>query len=77
MTNCAPNTLINGTVEYSTVPINESGAMRYELGTVASFACNAGFILIGFRERMCIDNTTTGVWTREPPICEGMTVNYF
>ena len=69
---CAPLVVPgNGTVEYSTVPVNESGELRYDLRTVVTFDCNVGYFLNGSSERECMTVSEKGVWSAASPICEG------
>ena len=39
-----------------------------ELGAVASYVCDIGFMLVGTEQRMCGVNA---MWTNSEPICEG------
>ena len=62
----------NGTV--STVSASNSHN-NYSLGSVATFSCNSGFVLVGQTTRVCEDKNggtvTTGTWSGSEPICEG------
>ena len=76
---CAPVAVPgNGTVEYSTVPVNESGELKYDLQTVVTFDCNVGYFLNGKSERTCMTVSEEGVWSAASPNCEGIhkTITY-
>ncbi len=49
---------------------------NYDLGTVATYACNAGFVLDlsigGSVTRTCVDNDEEGVFNRQGPNCIGI-----
>ena len=61
----------NGRV--SITPNNDSP--YYGLGSVATYSCNTGFVLVGQTTRVCDDTNggtvTTGTWSRSEPTCEG------
>ncbi|KAK8730889.1 hypothetical protein OTU49_007681, partial [Cherax quadricarinatus] len=42
----------------------------YGLGTVATYICNPGYILLGNTSRTC---DHTGHWTNQSPVCQGVT----
>ena len=43
----------------------------YDIGTIATYECNPGFILVGVITRDCVDSADgTGVFEGEAPICE-------
>ena len=45
----------------------------FEIGTVATHNCNAGFALVGDMTRTCMDDDQAdivGVWSRSAPTCE-------
>ena len=45
----------------------------FEIGTVATHTCIAGFALVGNMTRTCIDNEQAdivGVWSGSAPTCE-------
>ena len=45
----------------------------FEIGTVATHTCIAGFTLVGNMTRTCIDNEQAdivGVWSGSAPTCE-------
>ena len=62
----------NGTV--STVHASNSHN-NYSLGSVATFSCNVGFVLVGQTTRVCEDTNggtvATGTWNGSVPTCEG------
>ena len=46
----------------------------FEVVTIATHACNAGFALVGGMTRTCmVDDQVdvVGVWSGSPPTCEG------
>ena len=46
---------------------------EFEIGTVATHTCNAGFALVGFTTRTCMDDDQAdivGVWSGSAPTCE-------
>ena len=46
---------------------------EFEIGTVATHTCNAGFALVGFMTRTCMDDDQAdivGVWSGSAPTCE-------
>ncbi len=69
---CPPlQPITNGFITYA--PDNTSD---YDLGTVATYACNAGFVLDlslgGSEMRTCVDDNgldAIGVFDRQAPIC--------
>ena len=48
--------------------------LPYSLGSVATYSCNTGYVLVGQTTRVCQD-TNGGTWSERAPTCEGMT-NY-
>ena len=46
---------------------------EFEIGTVATHLCDAGFALIGNMNRTCVDDNQediVGVWSENAPACE-------
>ena len=46
---------------------------KFEIGTVATHTCSAGFALVGFMTRTCMDDDqadVVGVWSGNAPMCE-------
>ena len=46
---------------------------EFEIGTVATLTCNAGFSLVGEMTRTCMDDDQAdivGVWSGSAPTCE-------
>ena len=64
-----PN-IANGVITYSNI-----GTPNYSLGTVASYFCNAGFVLdlsVGSEMRTCIDDgddDAEGIFDMQEPAC--------
>ena len=65
--------IVNGAIAYA--PDNVA---NYELGTVATYSCNAGFILDlslgGTMTRTCVDDgdgDAEGIFDGQAPICVG------
>ena len=62
--------IANGMISYSV-----SGTPNHPLGTVATYSCNAGFVLdltVGSEMRTCIDdgdNDAEGVFSGQAPAC--------
>ena len=44
-----------------------------ELGAVASYVCDIGFMLVGTARRMCGVNA---MWTNSEPTCEGRNMQF-
>ena len=47
---------------------------QFEIGTVATHSCNAGYALVGDMTRTCEDDDQAdifGIWSGSPPSCEG------
>ena len=65
---CAPLTLINGDVSYSTSAVYG----RYPVGTTASFTCDNIYIRNGLDSSTC---NITGEWMDELPTCIGDKLN--
>ncbi len=65
---CPPLPAItNGMISYS-----PDVTPDYDLGTNATYTCEAGFYLEGDEVRMCVDDDgmdATGVWSGHEPIC--------
>lgn len=61
----------NGSVSYSTVAVNDTGVLRYNLLTIVSFVCSEGFFLNGTQERECTVDVGSGIWTGIAVSCEG------
>ena len=59
---CLPLILPNGTVQYSSIPLNG----RYYINTAASFTCECGWYLLGVRFATCHLNTG---WDQQMPQC--------
>ena len=64
---------MNGQVSYAT-----DMTSPYEIGTVATFTCNAGFSLDGAADTLtCADDDqldTVGTWGGTEPTCERMSI---
>ena len=46
---------------------------EFEIGTVATYLCDAGFALVGNMNRTCVDDNQAdivGVWSESAPTCE-------
>ena len=57
---------MNGLINYAPDDVAD-----YDIGTVASYQCNPGFILVGVTARDCVEAAdSTGVFEGEAPICE-------
>ena len=67
---CAPISLENGLVNYTTSPVKG----RYLVDTVASFSCDLGFYLNGTNSAIC---ETSKQWNNETPTCEGFYYLFF
>ena len=50
------------------------------LGSVATYSCNTGFVLLGQTARVCEDtnggSVSEGTWSESAPTCEGIFVTY-
>ena len=58
----------NGNVVYSG---DTDGVAPYEIGSNATFSCNAGYSLVGDKVRTCVEGTDTGgEWSGQPSNCE-------
>ena len=59
----------NGKVEFSSPPLN---------GSEALYSCDEGYILSGEETVTCLSHlkTVPGVWSRDPPICNGERLSY-
>ena len=47
---------------------------EFEIGTVATHLCDAGFALVGNMNRTCVDDNQediVGVWSENAPTCNG------
>ena len=65
---CPSLSLADGVITYAS-----DTAPLFEIGTVATHACNAGFALVGDMTRTCEDDDqadTVGVWSGSPPSCD-------
>ncbi len=62
----------NGSVNYSTTAVNNTGVLQYNLQTNAFIFCAEGFFLNGTQERECIVNLGSGIWTGIEAACEGI-----
>ena len=61
--------LKNGTIVYSSE--QES---RFDIGTVATYICDQGYVLNGTTLRACMEDDridTVGEWSRDAPTCLG------
>ena len=48
-------------------------ASEFEIGTVATYLCDAGFALVGNMNRTCVDDNqedVVGLWSENAPACE-------
>ena len=64
---CPELTLLNGMVTYTTDMMAD-----FEVATVATHSCDAGFVMQGSTTRTCVDDDgmdNVGVWTESPPTC--------
>ena len=65
---CSPlSTITNGTISYS-----PDVTPDHDLGTKATYTCEAGFYLEGSEVRVCMDDEgmdTIGVWSGQEPNC--------
>ena len=58
--------IINGFITYA--PDDEAD---YDIGTIATYACNPGFILVGNMTRDCVEAADgTGVFNGVAPVCK-------
>ena len=61
----------NGKVSVTPGP----NALSYGMGTVATYSCDPGYVLMGENTRNCEDKNggtvTTGVWSGTPASCQG------
>ena len=67
---CGPPTSIeNGEVEYG-LTLN---------GSVATYTCSEGYILMGPESITCLTDVTmiSGSWSASPPVCKGLTLYIF
>ncbi len=39
----------------------------YDMGTLALYSCDFGFILVGSESRLCVSG---GIWAGQPPECQ-------
>ena len=66
---CLPlSSIDNGEITYS-----GGAAIDYDLGTVATFSCSAGYSLLGNHTRVCLDDDqadTIGIWSGKSSSCE-------
>ena len=70
---CPSLNLTNGVITYDANTTSE-----FEIGTLATHLCDAGFALIGNMNRTCVDNNQediVGVWNGSAPTCESK--NYY
>ena len=61
--------LTNGMITYVVDTTAE-----FEIMTIATHTCNAGYALVGVMTRTCMDDDQldiVGVWSDSPPTCEG------
>ncbi len=59
--------IANGTISYA--PDNQGS--EYDLGTVATYSCDDGFVLVGPNEtRSCMEVETLGEFSGAAPTCE-------
>ena len=53
----------------------DADSLNFGLGSVATYSCNTGSILVGQTTRVCEDTNggtvTTGTWSGSAPTCEG------
>ena len=57
--------IVNGFITYAA----DDGAL-YDIGTVATYECNPGFILVGEMTRDCVGvDVNTAEFNREAPVC--------
>ena len=63
---CSSLTISNGAITY-----NPNMTSPFDIGTVATYSCNAGFHLSGSFTRTCVTSGTLGVWTGTAPLCLG------
>ena len=57
----------NGVIDYSITHSPFS-----PMGTVATHSCNQGYVLIGSKNKTCVDNPAAG-FGRQPPVCDPKT----
>ena len=65
---CPFLSLTNGMIVYAS-----DTSPEFEIGTVATHSCDAGFALVGGMTRTCMDDDQTdiiGVWSGSAPTCE-------
>ena len=67
---CTSLNLTNGVITYAANTTSE-----FEIGTVATHMCDAGFALVGNMNRTCVDDNQKdidayGVWSESAPTCE-------
>ena len=66
---CPSLSLTNGVIVYAS-----DTSPEFEIGTVATYSCDAGFAVVGDMTRTCLDNNQldiVGVWSGSAPTCEG------
>ena len=62
-----PPAIVNGFITYA-----PDDVARYDIGTVATYECNPGFILVGVVTRDCIGpgvDVNTAEFNSEAPVC--------
>ncbi len=52
----------NGTITFAPDMMTD-----YDVGTVATYSCDFGFILVGSEAQLCIGG---GIWSGQPPECQ-------
>ena len=58
--------IVNGFITYAPDDVAD-----YDIGTIATYQCNPGFILVGNMTRDCLEAADgTGEFNSEAPICE-------
>ena len=65
---CPSLSITNGVITYAA-----DTTSKFEIGTVATHTCNAGFALVGDMTCTCMDDDQAdiiGVWSGSAPTCE-------
>ena len=59
-----------------------NGLITYEIeetprpiGTVATYECNPGFVLVGQENRTCVEDSGVGVFNGSEPVCDRKLLN--
>ena len=64
-----PNLITNSTAVCMDLPEFSNGLITYD-GTVATYECNQGFVLVGQENRTCVEDSGVGVFDGVEPVCD-------